>query len=432
MTSHLTIETAMLLGLTAGAGVLVRRDTRWLTALWAAFLPIDHMNGVSPAVFDALRYGGAVVAIVATRPSPADDVDRSLTRLTGIILALAATRLAAGLLHPDNASVRYGLVLGAGTVASTLVVRRRALLPGVVTGYLIGLAVSASVSLMQAANLPTLIEGNTAGSRYPGLAAYTTSLTWQLTTGIIVAFYLVLTSHRTAPKRYWIGCALVVLFTLAMFTNGAQGGILGLGAAALTACIVLRRDITVRVAARAVIMVTALIIAVTVIAVSTGIEVPTITDYRSSGFQNESVRVQTIQEGIEQFRDKPLLGVSSADYKLHYSQFPHFLPVESAALTGAVGLLLAAVLLVALGGMLVSRPSRHGPSAIAGRAVLASLFVSFFTGPQGPVLGIARVLPLMTAIVYAGATLGRSRQSGEPARESDATVDLDLPTCLLA
>lgn len=410
MSTSITPATALTVALVAAAAVVaaVRRDVRPFAVVWAAFLPIDVVTGVEHAVFDVIRYGGAVVLVLCVRPEPRVAAERRTIQLAWVLVALAVTRVLSGLAHDDRATVRYGLVLAMGAAIGVLLVRRRSLLPAVTTGFLAGLALSAAVSLMQAMDLPTLAEGNTEGSRYPGLASYTTWFTWQIAVGLIIAVYLVATRRRTNPVQFRLAVPLVPLFALAMLTNGAQGGVLGL-AAALIAVLFLQRDrISLATAATGTLAAVAVLMLGIAMVAAFDVEVPTLTDYLDSDFRNENARIQTFREGIDEFTAHPLTGMSSKDYAARYGQLPHFLPIESGALSGVAGLAVSVVLVVGLGWLVFRRPDGSGSTSALGHALLASMFVSFFTGPQGPVLGLVRVLPLMAAILLAGSGPGRA------------------------
>ncbi len=56
-------------------------------------------------------------------------------------------------------------------------------------GFLGGVLLSATVSLMQGLDIPTLQSGNQETYRYPGLASTTMLITWHLAFGLIVACY---------------------------------------------------------------------------------------------------------------------------------------------------------------------------------------------------------------------------------------------------
>lgn len=400
MSPPITPETIFAVGLlaTSAALALLRRNIAPFAVAWAAFLPIEVVNGVDGGALDAIRYGGAAVLVLLVRPESDHPAERHILRVAGAVALLGVIRVAVALLHHDTASLKNGLVLAGGAAGATLLVRRRSLAAPVTTGYLIGLAVSAVVSIMQASGLSTLAEGNTEGSRYPGLASYTTGFSWQISVGLILALYLAATGERIKPPSFWFGLTLIPLFSLALLTNGAQGGLLGLGAAFL-AVVIRNRDQIRRAQARRYAWAAGAMIAVgAVLIVGAGVEIPSVTDYANSNFSNETARIETLREGFQELLDHPLTGTSPEDYAQRHNEIPHFLALEAAAFSGIGGFLVAIALIGYVGWLMVRRPDGTGPEAILGHALLVSTFMRFLTDPQGPVLGLTRMLILLAAI----------------------------------
>jgi len=428
VTDLLTAEAAVLMVVVGIAIIWSGGDVRRLTALWAVFLPIDRMTGIDPVVFDTIRYAGGALLVMMVGADEPVAVDRTVRRLVVAILALAATRLAAGIWHPDPDSLRYGLAMVAGVLLASMIVRRRCLLPAAAAGYLAGLALSAVVSLLQASHVATLAPSDATAQRYPGLAAYTTVVSWHMATGLVLACTLMVLSWRSAPRLVFLGAVLVIIFNGGLVSNGAQGGFLGVAAAGLTVVVLLRHSARLRTLL-AVVGATAVLFVGTVAGAAVlGVDIPTITDYRSDNFANEIARIDSVKNGIEQFRSHPLTGVPSADFDAMYGEFPHFLPVESAALTGILGLLAASVVLVMAGAIVLRRPGFDGAMNVAAHALLALLVASFLTGPNGPILGIARTLPLLAAVTlasYPTELVRRDCAASEVGRRASSGVNID-------
>lgn len=322
MDSYLTWQTGVLMAaLLAGVGASIP-DRRRLALVWAALLPIDYLHGVSVTLLDALRYSGAIVLTLAFAPTLAAEARPRLRQIGAILLGLATIRGLAAVVHHDPNGRQFAVVLTLATLVAWAMALRPRLHLHLVVGYMAGLTLSVAVSIMQALHLPTLVEGNNSGQRYPGLATYTMLFTWQVAVGMVILGVVITTRITHRHLWWWMSVALFPFFAMAMVTNGAQGGLLGL----FTAFVAFLRFGPVRLgsqAGRRWIMATlALVTLMVTAAFLTQIEIPTITDWGDGGYHNERARFDIVFDGLNEFRAHPLLGVSRTDFIYQYRIAP--------------------------------------------------------------------------------------------------------------
>lgn len=399
MNSLLTWQTGVAAALVAVGLSVSYRDRRRLAWLWAFLLPIDYVTGVPVGFFDALRYVGAA-ALIAWVPADLADEPRRITRHVAAVMgALAVVRGATAILHDDPNGRTFAVVLLAATVVAYLLAQRTVIHRALVSGFVSGMALSATVALLQAMHWPTLREGNVEGRRFPGLSTYTMLLTWQLTFALIVVTYVLVTRHRQRDAIFWAAAVLAPLFAVTSLTNGAQGGLLGIGAAVLAFLWCQRRHLTPAAVGRLGMGLAALVVVVAGVVYLANVEIPSVTDVGEKDFRNERARVQVIYDGLDELRANPLVGMSRTEFIDEYSIAPHFLPVDSAAVSGVVGLALSTYLLAMLVVLVLKGPGDHRAVTVTGYVALTAMVANTLTDAYGPFVGVSRAVPLFIALV---------------------------------
>ena len=390
-------------GLPAGIERLL--DVRWLAFAWAFTFAFEIVSHVPGTVFDALRYGGAVVVLWLVRKDEGAPAKPAIKILAALMLALAVIRSVMAVANHDNPNLKFGIVLVVATVIAYAVTQRPRIHRPMVGGYLAGLAVSALVCLVQALGWDGIAPANYEGSRYPGLSSYTTILTWQLAVALVVAGYIALRSPRWS-RTFYAACALVVIYVLALVTNGAQGGFVGVAVAIAAIGVGAWRtgahsQVSRAAVTRVGVAVVALV-AIVGVAMAAGLDVPSLTDYNTN-FTNEHARVDSWRNGLDTVRDHPVTGMNGLAYDRTYktSLMPHFLPLESGATAGALGLLVGLVLVGYLVWLVLKGPIDRQPTTLAAYGVLALLTANAFFEPQGPLQGVVHAVPLFLAVLYA-------------------------------
>jgi hypothetical protein len=437
MSDLLTFQTAVVVLLAGLAVVASFRDIRGFAFAWAFVFPIDVVTGVPGWVFDGLRYAGAAWIVIRVRPDLPEGSRPLLRILAALLLALAAVRGAMAVVNHDNPNVRFGLVLALGTVLAYLVILRTTVHRAVIAGYLGGIAFSAAVSLLQSRGWTGIAPANLEGNRYPGLSTYNAVFSWHVATGFIVGCYLVAANARTRNRTFRLAATVTPLYALGLLTNGAQGGLLGVIAAAVAVTWAGRHRITRALLARAALAAAGLVVLVGLAVGVAGVDIPSLNDYDRS-FHNEKTRVESWQRGLEEMLNHPVTGLSSREYLYdrRYRIVPHFLPLESGAMAGVLGFLVAGALVGYLCWLLFRGPADRRGQTIAAYGVLASLLINTLTEPQGPFQGVARAVPLFLIVLYAsvgrpgtpaGATPGprAAPDRADPGPTSPKPADLD-------
>lgn len=375
-----------------------RLPSRVLVWGWAAVLPIDVVEGIPRVLFDGIRYAG-VAALLVIFPTTDDPAAGRALRPWGILLGcLALVRISFALYHGDDDGLQTGMLMAASLVAAGIVGLRTSLHRTVLMGFLAGATLSAIVTGMQSLGLATLAPGEPSIDRYPGLAASTIILTWQLAFAIIIAVWSAATTRRRSVG--WFASLLSIPFLVwAMLVCGTQGGLFGLVAAA--GCVLVRS--WSRGSSRQVIKVGLLMVAVmvaTVIALhEAGVEFATLREFLpSSGYENERARGQLLNDGLKVIADHPLVGTGTAQFQAQHRLVPHFLPVHFGVAAGLLGLGLGSWVLIRLGLVVMKGPAAETRSAVFGWALVAAMLAYTIPEPVGPFAGLNR-LPLL-AIGY--------------------------------
>ena len=120
--------------------------------------------------------------------------------------------------------------------------------------------------------------------------------------------------------------------------------------------------------------------------------------------------------GWNEFLNHPLTGMSRSAFISEYRIAPHFLPIDSAATAGVVGLVLSVGILGLLAAEVVRGPGDGGAWAQAGHLGVVVMAANTLTDAYGPFVGIARSTPLWIALVIASGY--RHREDDPPAPDS--------------
>lgn len=359
--------------------------------------------------------GGAIAVSDAMRaiPRSAKATVCLLAAMTVTIAAFAAGRV--GLEAPG----RF-LVAQMGIVACLLVMaaagrEHRPLL----VGYLVGVTASAFTSVLQTVGAPSIREVDGL-ARFPGLAAATPQLSWQVALAIMVGVYLAVTERGI---RRGAAVAALLPCTLALVACGAQGGIIGLVAATVVLAIHGARQgsVSAREVARfGVGSIAAVVVAVTVLAVAgaSPTSLVGLSGDPDKGFENESARVDGFTDGIRALLDEPLTGPGVERYREEYRVVPHVAPLNLAVSTGVVGLAIGSAAMAVLGFLVVRGPRRGAALSWLGVGMLSVFLVKCMVTPGGPFAGVHDRLLLVIAVVAAsspGGTVvdGRAGPGGE-------------------
>ena len=423
MDFNLTWQTGMTIAVVALGVVASIPDRRRLAALWAFFLPIDFVTAVPVGLLDAIRYAGAAALGLLWPATLPDERRRRLHRLGLALILLGGVRLIAATAHHDPNGTQFALVLLAATAVAYVMAIRPAIHSHLIGGFMAGMTLSVVTALMQAMHWPALRAGNNEGHRYPGLSTYTMLFTWQVVLGLIVLGYLVTVGAKRRSPQWWLAAALIPLYLLALLTNGAQGGLLGLGSAALALAWGRRRDLTASKLGITLVATGAALAAIALVVLATNINVPTVSGFREGNYRNETARLEVASNGWNEFLDHPLTGMSRSAFISEYGIAPHFLPIDSAATAGVVGLVLSVGILGLLAAEVVRGPGDDGAWAQAGHLGVVVMAANTLTDAYGPFVGIARSTPLWIALVISSGY--RHREDDLPATDSALLIESD-------
>ena len=334
----MTWQTLLAIAVMLAAMTWAWRDTRRVAAFLGFLLPIDYVTGITPGVFDTARYFAVAWLIIRVPVTISTENRRRVLALAGAIAVVAVTRGVFSVARLDKNSMVFAGVMLLSTTCAALLALRVPVHRALVVGYMGGLTVSAVTSIMQALDLPSLRAANP--HRYPGVASLTMLLTWQLAFGIMVSIYLLATRRRGTGA--WVaGLCLLPIFSAAILTNGAQGGLLGLLAAGF-AFLYARPPGLGHIVRRAVMGGVALAVALVLVAVVTTIDLPTIGGLAGDdGYRNERARWDISVNGLREIRRHPLTGMGRTEFMDRYTIAPHFLPVDTGVVAGVLETMLA-------------------------------------------------------------------------------------------
>lgn len=423
----LTWQTGVAVVLLAAAAGWSRNDVRRAAFCWAVLLPVDFVTGIRPELFDVARYAGAAWLVWQAVPDLEGVALQRVRRIAALMVALALVRGVMALPRADGNGTKFAVVLLAATAVGYLLALRTEIHRAIAGGYLAGVTLSAVVSVMQALELPTLRAGDPVAQRYPGISTYTMLLTWQLAMGIILALYLVV-AQRRGTRLWWAGAAALPFLVVAALANGAQGGFLGLGTAFLAFLLVMRdrldrRHVTAMAAGLAATVAVAVVGSLTAT-----IDLSSLTVLaQPKGLTNELARYDIAGVGLREFADSPLVGVSRSGFIEEHTIAPHFLPIDSAAVAGVLGLVAATALLGYLVVLVFRGPRSRSAEAVTGYLLLVVMTTNTITDSYGPFVGVSRATPLFLAVVALSQGPGRSRDD-EPAPTEAAEHTDSSPT----
>lgn len=395
------VVVVVLLALAAAASWGHDRRLAWC---WGFLLPIDVLQDVPAGILDVARYGGVVWLCLRFAPTLSTERRGYVIRLAGLAAAVAVIRGLGSTARVDRFGMLVAAVMFVGALVAPFVAYRVRAHRAILAGFVAGTALTAIVSIMQALELPTLREGNQEGSRFPGLASTTMLTTWHLALALVTACYFV---RRDQPRAYrLVALGFLPLGSIALVVNGAQGGLLGLAAAAFFAGIWAGRRpagrAAVRTAAPYVAGATAVLAILVVGLVLSDVRTPTLDGLRGEGgYRNELARWEVDKQGLEVIADHPLVGVGRTNFEDRYDLAPHFLPLEAGVTSGVIGLLVGGYLLLYLLSLVLRGPGSDAPSAWLGLALAGAMWSNTLIETGGPFTGLPRFALLLIAVIAA-------------------------------
>lgn len=371
-----------------------------LAWLAGALLPIQAVDRISSTGLEVIHI--ALIGVVVVRFAPRLSRPTSdLVVVAGALLAaLALTRLGFGLAR-DAAlpTVRFAGLTVAALTAATLVAFRVDAHRSLLTGFLAGATASATVTLMQLAGLEWIRTGFYGENRYPGLALEAPGLSWHMVIALMIGLAAVTTSDPgTARRATWLQ---MTVCALALLTCGAQGGLAGLGFAALVCATSRWRDVRRVLRARPVVAVAALAVTAAALVVGAALGLSSVAGLAGDsekGFANELARVRSIRYGVEQLVDHPLTGAGVVGYDARYDVRPHFLPLDAGVNTGGLGVLIGAALVGLLIWVLLQGPAGRTTSCLLGLGLLSAMLIQTLLTPSGPFASVERISLFMIAV----------------------------------
>lgn len=378
-------------------GELVGRPAAWLAGF---VLPIEVVGSVSRLPFDLVSVGVLLVVAAVFRSMLSPSVARWIR--VGIILLAGAVvvRFAFSVSRSEVPSVLNSTGFKAlGLAAAALVAYRVAAHRLLLAGFLAGATVSASVSLLQAADLPAPRAGNFDGTRFPGLAFDTTRLTWQLAMAIVIGVTVIITSR---DQRYRMATsAQVIVCGLGLVVCGAQGGVVGLIFAAVVIVAFARPRPRLDRLVPALVAVVAGVALVSLLLVGSGLGARSIDGLfgdPDKGYENEVARLDAASAGARALAEHPLVGPGEDAFLHAHPVLPHFLPLSLGVTAGVTGLLLGAALVGYLGVTILKGPVGRSPSAWLGLGLLSIMAVQTLTLPDGPFVRGRSITLLLVAV----------------------------------
>lgn len=372
-----------------------RRVAWW----WGVLLPIDAIGDVPALLLHSAQYGGLLWLVWSFSPSLDADRRRQVVRLALLVAAVGIVREVGSLARADRFGIFIAAVMVLGAATAPLVAERVRAHRPLMAGFMAGVLLSAVVSIMQSFDIGIIREGNSSGERFPGFASTTMLLTWHLAFALIIACYFLLSRPQQRLHRL-TAVVLVPLAVVALVGNGAQGGLLGLGAAGAFIAWRGRKMWTARSVRR--ILGTALLgtVAIGVVVVAAGISTPTIDGLLGQGdYRNELGRLEVNAQGFRTLVEHPLVGTGRTNFEDQYDLAPHFLPLEAGVTSGVIGFLLGTALLVFVLILVLRGPVGRRPEAWLGAALGMAMWSNTLIETGGPVTGLPRFSLLLIALV---------------------------------
>ncbi|MBX3283865.1 MAG: hypothetical protein KF703_00835 [Actinobacteria bacterium] len=366
---------------------------------WGFLIPIDYVAGVPSGLLDAARYGAVIWMCLRFLPDLSEARRPIVVRLATLVAVVGTIRGLASVARTDRFGMMIAAVMVVGALTAPFVAWRVRTHRTILAGFLGGVLLSAVVSLMQGADIPTLQYGNQEGNRFPGLASSTMLITWHLAFALIVAVYFL--SQRSEPRFHRILAAVTIPVGLAALVgNGAQGGLLGLACAALAMLAFGWRSITPKNLVRYGAPALGVVVVIGALVVAGHIKTPTIDGLRGvGGYRNETARWTVAEEGARKLAEHPLVGVGRTNFEDEFGLAPHFLPLEAGITAGVVPFAVAMYLLWCLARVILRGPVGRRPEAWLGLALCAAMFGNTLTETGGPFTGLPRFSMLLIAVI---------------------------------
>lgn len=424
--------TLVLVGLTAlVVGVLWSAPAR--LAWFAGFLLlIQQVDDVSINVPEVLSIVVILLTALVYRPDLPRRSRPIVMCFVGLLAIMVLLNLAFGLVRdPLGSTLRFNGLYALTVASAGLFAFRTSAYRPMLMGHLAGSALTSTVSIWQSAGLDLLRVANHGDGRYPGLALEAPGVSWQTAVALLVGVYALRTT--TSNPWRWATLGAMLVCGLGMVVCGAQGGLLGLGAAVLVSLAFAWRQFDHRLVLRAVGGGAVLLTLIVFVASLAGFGMSSLSGVAGDaerGYENERARARAVRYGLEQFGDNPLAGIGTAAYDARYEVRPHVVPLNLSVNTGILGLLVGTALMALLGWTVIRGPADRGsPQSWLGVAILATVLVQASLTPAGPFAKIERIVILLLAVVMAkgGASAMDSAVDGvEPTPrsvESDASPD---------
>jgi hypothetical protein len=367
---------------------------------WGLLLAVEVIDDVPDQLLDAARYAGLALLCLRFKPTLSAERRPILLTFVGGAVVVALVRGIASAARFDHFGTRIALMMLVAAVAAPFIAVRVQTHLTIFAGYLGGVLLSSVVALTQAFDLPALREGNQAGSRYPGLSAATSVFTWQLAIALIIATYFLL--GRNLPRRHRLTAMAVVPFALvALFVNGAQGGLIGLAAAALAVTAWGWRSIPWRKVLRLVPLALGAVLVLGAAVAISGVKTPTIDGLRGvGGFANERARWDAAIDGWNEMVEHPVTGFGRTAFEQKYDElFPHFLPLEAGVTAGVIGFVTALFLVLLLLWVVLRGPVGRQPTAWLGLALCSAMFANTLLSTGGPLVGLPAFSLLLISVL---------------------------------
>lgn len=384
-------------------------------------LPIDVFSSVSPASFDAARYGLAVALIVR---SLGDGTRQSgkLAKLTLIVLLALSTvallRSVFDLRAPETSST-FVAILSIGVAYS--LAKIRTLHAPIALGFVLGATASAADIISQVAGFPYL--GTPAAppfNRYGGFSFSSTNAAPYLAIAIIVVLagtagkktIRPATVNRTVTKAplllLALQCVAALLLAVGLLLSGGRGGLVGLALAIALMGLNRRHQYPVSILAIIAVTFTALVV-----------KLDDIASFLDRGGANSggftTGRLALNSDTWQAILDAGLWGPDSV---VANGLRPHTPILTFGVSAGVFGVLLAAGLVLMVARVAVTAFSTNS-SATVYNLVAAIILASSLLEPVGFFVGLTKTTILMIVLVGA--------KSSEPASDplSATTESID-------
>lgn len=391
------ILVATIIGMAAALSWNQPQHLAWATG---ALLPVQVVDGLSLAGLEALHIGLVGVVLLRFGPRLSGSAVTLVAAFGAALGALALAQLGFGLVRdPLLPTLRYIGITMAALVAAVLLASRIDAHRPLLLGYLAGTSASATVALLQVADVDWIRTGFFGDGRFPGMAFRTPGLSWHIVVALLIGLAVLVTARSTSLRR--ITGAQMLICSAAFLACGAQGGIAGLGFAGFVCARLWRQEIRQLVRER-----WAVTLAV-VVALALGLLVAGALGFSSvrglagdpdKGYTNEMARVESIGYGTEQLLANPLGGIGAQAYDAQYEVRPHFLPLNASVTTGILGFAIGALLVGLLVVLIVRGPIERTPCAMLGVALLSAMFVQTLLTPSGTFAAVERISMLLIGV----------------------------------